>query len=162
MPKSPNQKYRFWGPTKETVDLSFEAQPRNPRSSSPCAWCRLHMVSCYLPIIRPLSTWFVLDHPRSSAQVSYSCRDPHRCLPCHTYHLHTTRQANTILHTKKGKSIEPRKCPRFEFNPQHVNDSSHIKPRYWSFGFSISPLMSPLTPKSTKFEFRIQDPIKHS
>jgi hypothetical protein len=30
-------------------------------------------------------------------QVSYSYHDHHRCTPCHTYHLHTMRQANTIL-----------------------------------------------------------------
>jgi hypothetical protein len=33
-------------------------------------------------------------------QVSYSFHDPHRCPPYHTYHLHTTRQANVILHTR--------------------------------------------------------------
>jgi hypothetical protein len=37
-------------------------------------------------------------------QVSYSCHDPRRCLPYHTCHLHTTRQANTILHMNKDKS----------------------------------------------------------
>jgi hypothetical protein len=31
-------------------------------------------------------------------QVSYSCHDPRHCPPCRTCHLHTTRQANTILH----------------------------------------------------------------
>jgi hypothetical protein len=34
-------------------------------------------------------------------QVSYSCHDPHRCLPCRTCYLHTMRQANMILHTKQ-------------------------------------------------------------
>jgi hypothetical protein len=34
------------------------------------------------------------------------------------------RQANTILYTNKGNSIEALKCPRFEFKLWHVNDSS--------------------------------------
>jgi hypothetical protein len=58
--------------------------------------------------------------------VSYSCLDHRRCPPCHTYHLHTTRQANTIFHTNKGNSIEPRKCLGFEFKHQHFNDSSQL------------------------------------
>jgi hypothetical protein len=33
-------------------------------------------------------------------QVSYFYHDPRRCLPSRTCHLHTTRQANAILHTK--------------------------------------------------------------
>jgi hypothetical protein len=55
-------------------------------------------------------------------QVSYSCLDPHRCPPCLTCHLHNKRQANSILHTNKGNSVEPQKCPGFEFKPRHVND----------------------------------------
>jgi hypothetical protein len=34
-------------------------------------------------------------------QVSFSCHDPHRCTPYRTFHLHTTRQANTILKMKQ-------------------------------------------------------------
>jgi hypothetical protein len=34
-------------------------------------------------------------------QVSYSYHDPHQCLPCRTYHLHTTRQTNAILQMKQ-------------------------------------------------------------
>jgi hypothetical protein len=30
-------------------------------------------------------------------QVSYSCHDPHHYTSCRTCHLHTMRQANTIL-----------------------------------------------------------------
>jgi hypothetical protein len=36
--------------------------------------------------------------PSPLHQVSYSYHDPHRCTPCRTCHLHTTRQANTILY----------------------------------------------------------------
>jgi hypothetical protein len=54
------------------------------------------------------------------------------------------------------------KYSEFEFKPRHVNDASHIKPRYYPLGFSISPLMSPLIIKDTKFEVQIKDPMKHN
>jgi hypothetical protein len=69
----------FWGLNHQTVaagfesqigkpvDLVFEVQPINPRSSSPCAWYRPYTVSPYLSIVRPSSTRHVLDHPWSSA-----------------------------------------------------------------------------------------------
>jgi hypothetical protein len=84
----------------ETVDLSFEAQPRNPRSSSPHARCRPHTAPPNLSTARSLSP-NMCDHPRSSALVFYSCHGPHRCTSCHTCHRHTTRQANMILQTKQ-------------------------------------------------------------
>jgi hypothetical protein len=58
--------------------------------------------------------------------VFYSCLNHHRCPPCRTYHIHTTRQANTILHTNKGNSVEPQKCLGFEFKHQHICDSSQL------------------------------------
>jgi hypothetical protein len=57
-------------------------------------------------------------------QVFYSFHDPHHCPSYHTYHLHTMRKANVILHTNKDNSIEPRICPGFEFKAWHVNYSS--------------------------------------
>jgi hypothetical protein len=39
--------------------------------------------------------------PSSLYQVSYSYHDPRRCMPCRTCHLHSTRQANTILKMKQ-------------------------------------------------------------
>jgi hypothetical protein len=68
--------------------------------------------------------WLTIPSPLH--QVSYSCLDLHRCPPCRTCHMHTTRQANTILHTNKGNSVEPRKYPRFKFKHHHVNDSSQL------------------------------------
>jgi hypothetical protein len=40
-------------------------------------------------------TYVIISGPLH--QVSYFCHDPHRCTSYHTCHLHTTRQANTIL-----------------------------------------------------------------
>jgi hypothetical protein len=47
----------------QTVDLSFEAQPRNPCSYSPRARCRPHMVSPDLSTARPPSTRLVRPSP---------------------------------------------------------------------------------------------------
>jgi hypothetical protein len=57
----------FEAKPRKIVDLGFEAKPRNPRSSSPCARCRLHTTSSDLSIVRSLSTRPVLDHPWYSA-----------------------------------------------------------------------------------------------
>jgi phage protein D len=38
----------------------------------------------------------------------------------------------------------------------------HNQTKELTLGFSISPLMSPLTKKGTKFEALIQDPMKYS
>jgi hypothetical protein len=69
----------FCGPNHQTVaadfgaqtgiptDLGFEAQPRNTCSLSPYAQNRLHTMSRDLPIVQPLSTRPMLDHPQSLA-----------------------------------------------------------------------------------------------
>jgi hypothetical protein len=111
MSKSPNRScqfwssnrkirsHRFWVQTGRNRRPSFEAKPRNSRSSSPCPRCRPHTSSPDLSIVWSLSTRPVLDHLGPLHQASYSCHDPCRYPPCRTCHLHTTRQANTILHT---------------------------------------------------------------
>jgi hypothetical protein len=87
MPKSPNRSCWFWGTSQETratdfeakpekivrvvlkpnhsqtVDLGFEAQPRNRRFSSSCARYRPHTMSPDLPIVRPLSIWPMRPSP---------------------------------------------------------------------------------------------------
>jgi hypothetical protein len=176
----------FWGTNHQTGATGFEAQPRNPKPpilrpnrEKPLTLVLRPNQETHAPHLlihgadhtrRHPTSWspghqvpdLCLTIPSPLHQVSYSCHIPHHCLSCCTCHLHTMRQANTILHMNKGNIAEPRKCPTFEFKRQRVNDSSHIKPRYWPLGFSISPLMSPLTTKSTKFEVQIQDPMKHS
>jgi hypothetical protein len=47
----------------QNVDLGFEAQPRNPQSSSPHARCRPHMAPPYLSTARPSSTQHVRPSP---------------------------------------------------------------------------------------------------
>jgi hypothetical protein len=75
--------------------LGFEAKPRNLRSSSPYAWCRPHTVPLDPPIIRPLSTQPVLDHPWS-------------CPPCRTCHLHTMPHLSPAHH-ETSKRDSPHK-----------------------------------------------------
>jgi hypothetical protein len=71
-----------------------------------------------------MSTWFWhKNRVWHLHQVSYSCHDHLRCTPCRTCHLHTMRQANTILQWTRIKVKQP-KCPRFEFKHHQVNDSS--------------------------------------
>jgi hypothetical protein len=149
-----------------------------PPTTQPPWWCRLNQ-EIRAPHLLVHGADRIWRHPTSRSfgyrvpdmcltflgplhPVYYFCLDPGRYPPCRIYHLHTTRQANTILHTNKGNNVEPRKCPRFKLKSRQVNNSSHIKPSNWSLGFSISPLISILTIKSTKFELRIQDPMKHS
>jgi hypothetical protein len=116
----------FEAQTGKHDDIGFEAQPRNQRSSSPCAWCKPHTVSPDLYLIIPSPLY----------QTSYSCLDPRHCPPCHICYLHTMRQASVILHMNKGNIAELRKCPEFEFKHRHVNDSLHIKPRDRPLSFS--------------------------
>jgi hypothetical protein len=85
----------------ETVDLDFEAKLRNMCSSSPCARCRPHIALPDLSIIWQPSTRPMVDYSGPLHQVFYSCHVPHRCPPCRTCHLHTTRQANAIQHKNR-------------------------------------------------------------
>jgi hypothetical protein len=50
----------------ETINLGFDAKPRNSHSPSPCVRCRPHTASPNLSIIRSSSIRHVLDHHRSS------------------------------------------------------------------------------------------------
>jgi hypothetical protein len=131
----------FWGTTKKSVLLVHGADHTRCHLTS---WSFSHRVSdLCLTILNPLY------------QISYSCLDPRRYSSYHTYHQHIMRQANTILHTKQRIQVKLPKYPGFEFKPRYVNGSSHIKPRYWPHGFSISLLMRALKTKGTKFEVQI-------
>jgi hypothetical protein len=56
----------FEAQTGKPIDLGFVAEPRNPRSASPCAQCRPHTASPDISIVQPPSTRHVLDHVQSS------------------------------------------------------------------------------------------------
>jgi hypothetical protein len=108
----------------ETVATSFEAKPAKtarvvlrPNRQKPSEWFQvstkkhvLHVSMCMVqtthgatqPLDRPATEYpTCATIPGPLHQVSYSCHDPHRCTPCRTCHLHTTRQANMILQMKQ-------------------------------------------------------------
>jgi hypothetical protein len=107
----------------ETIDLGFEAKPRNPRFSSPYAWCISHTSSPDLSIIWPSSTRLMLDHPWFSASGlllppwSLSLPAMSHLSPAH----HETSKHDS-LHKIDG--VEPSKLPKFELKPRQINYSS--------------------------------------
>jgi hypothetical protein len=116
-----NRCHRFWGQITETVpvvlrpnhwqtiDLGFEAQPRNPRTSSPRAWCKLHTVPPDLSINRPLSTWHVRPSPilctRSSTPATILVTVRHAAPAAYTPREKQTRFSKRTK--DKGKTTEP-------------------------------------------------------
>jgi hypothetical protein len=94
---------------RKTVDLGFEAQLRNSRSSSHRAQYGLYTMSPGLLIVRPSSIRPVLDHPRSSAPGllllprSSSLSAMMHLSPTH----HETRKCDSPHETKdKGKTTK--------------------------------------------------------
>jgi hypothetical protein len=99
----------FWGSNHQTRAASFEAQTEKPsslilRPNQETHAHRLLMHSANRTQRqqasrssghRVLDLCMIISDPLH--QVSYSCLDSHRCLPCH---LHITRQVNVILHTR--------------------------------------------------------------
>jgi hypothetical protein len=134
-PRNPSE--WFWGQTTrtvatgfkakpgETIKLGFEAEPRNPRSSSPYARCRPYTVSPDLLIIWPPSIQPVLDHPRSSASTLLLLS---RCSSLATMphlsptHLETSKH---ISPHEIDNRVEPPKFPRFKFKTRQKSITHH-------------------------------------
>jgi hypothetical protein len=114
----------------ETVDLGFEAKPRNPRSSSPHAWCRSHTTSPDLSVIWQPSTRPMLHHPWSSAP-SLLLLPRSSSLPAMP-HLSPThhKTSKRVSPHETDSRVEPLKFSRFKFKPLQVNNSSQIKSRH--------------------------------
>jgi hypothetical protein len=84
-----NRRPWFWGSTKTPALLvSMCTVQTTPDVTQPPDRPTIEYLTC-ATIPGPLH------------QVSYSCHDPCCCPSCCTYHLHTTRQANTILQMKQ-------------------------------------------------------------
>jgi hypothetical protein len=104
-----NRHHQFWGQTRENRPISFEAKPLANRR--PWFWGSVKKHALLISTCTVQTTQGVtrpLNHPSTEYptcvtifgplhQVSYSCHDPRHCPPYRTYHLHITRQANTIL-----------------------------------------------------------------
>jgi hypothetical protein len=108
----------------QTVDLGFEAQPRNSRSKSPHARCRPHTAPPDLstarpPSIRPVRPSLVLctRSPTPVTVLVAACHAaPATCTP---------RDKQTRFSERnKGKRKIKQNYPGLEFKPRQVNDSS--------------------------------------
>jgi hypothetical protein len=132
------------------VDLGFEAKPRNSFSSSPCAQYKSHTTSPDFSTVQPPSIRPVIDHPQpftpSLLVLPWSSS---LSIMSHLSPAHNETSKRISPHDTNNR-VEPLKSPRFKFKPRQVNYSSQIKLRYWSLGFSISPLMSTLTTQKHK------------
>jgi hypothetical protein len=120
-----NHRHRFWGPNRwETVDLGFEAQPRNLLSSSPHARCRSHTVPPDLSIARPPSTQPVRPSPvlctRSPTLAMILVAARHATPATCTLWDKQTRFSKW----NKDKTKTKQNYPGFEFKHHQVNDSS--------------------------------------
>ena len=108
----------------QTIDLGFEAQPRNSRFSSLCAQYRPHTASPDLSTARPPSTRPVRPSPvlctrsPTPATVLIAARHvaPTTCTPRDKQMRFSKRN--------KGKIRTKQNYPGFEFKPRQVNDSS--------------------------------------
>jgi hypothetical protein len=108
----------------QTVDLSFKAQPRNPRSSSPRAQCRPHTAPPDLSITRSPSTWPVWPSlilciiSPTPAMILIVARHaaPATCTP--------QDKQTWLSKWNKDKRKTKQNYLGFEFKPHQVSDSS--------------------------------------
>jgi hypothetical protein len=175
----------LWSNHWQTVALSFETQAKNltqrfrgQTTDKPSTLVlRLNQETCS-PRLLMHSVDCIQCHPTSRPS---GHRLPDLCLtipgPLHqvSYSYHdpvTSRHAAPITCTPWDKQTQfssriKGKGKTIEMSQIWIQTSASqwlitIKPRHWPLGFSISPLMSTLTAKSTKFKFQVQDPMKHS
>jgi hypothetical protein len=145
----------------QTIDLGFEAQPRNPRSSSPRARCRPHTAPPNLSIARPPSTWTVRPSPilctRSPTTVTILVAARHAAPATYTPWDKQTWFSKWIK--DKGKTTEP---SRIQIQTPPSQWLITIKPRNRPLDFSIPPLDESIDNKSIKFEVRIQNLMKYN
>jgi hypothetical protein len=165
-----NRHYWFWGQTDKNRLSGFEAKPVTNRQ--PWFWGSTKKPALLISTCTVLTAHYTtppLDCPATEYpngatipgplhQVSYSCHDPRRCTPCRTCHLHTTRQANVILQTKQRQKKNKLKLSRIRIQSSPSQWLITIKPMNCPLGFSISPLMSPLTTKAQSLKFKSKTP----
>jgi hypothetical protein len=185
MPKSPNCSYRFCGPNWETLHHQFWGQAEetpsqwfwgqttnksytlvlrlNQETLTPCL--HVHGADRTQRHLTSRSSGHQVpdqcDHPRSSAP-GLLLLPRSSSLPTMT-HLPPAHHETSKRDSPNGTKIKVKQtqCPRFEFKPCQVNDLSQSNQ-------GIDHLISQFPPwwvhwqKSSKFEVRIQDPMKHS
>jgi hypothetical protein len=152
-PKPKNLKPPVLKPNQEKPStLVLRANQKNMHSSSTCARFRPHTVSPDLPIVQSPSTRHALYHSWSSGP-GLPLLTRLSSLPVMS-HLslahHKTSKCDSPHNIDRGRTTE---TSRIQIQTMASQLLFIIKPRYWLLGFSISPLMSTLIIKSTKFEF---------
>jgi hypothetical protein len=106
----------------QTIDLGFEAQPRNPRSSSPYTRCKPHTASPNLSIARPPSTWPMWPSPvlciRSATPAMILVA------ACHAAPATYTPRDKQTWFSKRNKDKRKTKqnYPGFEFEPRQTKE----------------------------------------
>jgi hypothetical protein len=108
----------------QIVDLGFEAQPRNPRSSCPRARCIPHTAPPDLSIawppstrpVRPSLTLCTMSPTPSTVLIAACHVSPATCTP--------QDKQTRFSKRKKGKRKIKQNYPGFEFKPRQVNGSS--------------------------------------
>jgi hypothetical protein len=145
----------------KSIDLGFKAQPRNLRSSSPRARCRPHTVPPDHSTVRPPSTRPV----RPSSVLCTRSATPATVLvaACHaTPATYTPRDKQTRF-SKRNKGKRKTKKTILDSNSNLAKLMTHQnQTKEWTTWFLNLPLDESIDNKSTKFEVRIQDPMKHS
>jgi hypothetical protein len=127
----------------QTVDLGFEAQPRNPRFSSSCAHYRPHTVSPDLPIVWPSSI-----RPVRPSPVLYTKSSTPSKILIAAYHVTpvtcTSRDKQTWFskwNKDKGKTIKMSWIRiQISINQWLIT----MKHRNWQLDFSTTLYLNPL------------------
>jgi hypothetical protein len=107
----------------QTIDLCFEAQPKNMRSSSPCVRCRLHTAPPDLLIAWPLSTRPMWPSRSSAPGLLLLPQSSSLHTMPHLPHAHHETRKHDSPNEQRIKVKQPNR-PGFEFKPHQVNDSS--------------------------------------
>jgi hypothetical protein len=145
----------------QNVDLGFEAQPRNPQSSSPHARCRPHMAPPYLSTARPSST----QHVRPSPVLCTRSPTPATVLvaACYAAPATCTPRDKQMRFFKWNKGKRKIKQTISDLNSNLAKSMTHHnQTKELSTWFLNLPLDESIGNKSTKFEVPIQDPMNHS
>jgi hypothetical protein len=124
----------------QTVNLGFEAQLRNPRSSSPRARCRPHTAPPGLSTARPPSTWPVRPSPvlctrsptPTTVLIAARHAAPTTCTPWD--------KQTQFFKRNKDKKKNKMNLSRIQIQTSPSQWLITIKPRNWQLGFSVMPV----------------------
>jgi hypothetical protein len=145
----------------QTVDLNFEAQLRNSRSSSPRARCKPHTAPPDFSTARTPNTWPVRPSPvlctRSPTPAMVLIAARHAALATCTSWDKQTWFSKWNKGKRKTKQTILDLNSNLVISMTHHNQTNELTTWFLNLPFDES-----INNKSTKFDVRIQDPMKHS